>query len=57
MTAKYTDATRQGVRERSPLGRMGQPEEIADVARFLITDAARYITGEIVNVNGGTVMG
>ncbi len=57
MTAKYTDAARQGVRDRSPLGRMGEPEDIADVARFLITDAARYITGEIVNVNGGTVMG
>ena len=56
MTANYTEASRQGVRDRSPLGRMGQPDEIADVARFLITDAARYITGEIINVNGGTVM-
>ena len=56
MTAEYTDASRQGVRDRSPLGRMGQPGDIADVARFLITDAARYITGEIINVNGGTVM-
>ena len=56
MTATYTEASRQRVRDRSPLGRMGQPGDIADVARFLITDAARYITGEIINVNGGTVM-
>jgi 3-oxoacyl-[acyl-carrier protein] reductase len=56
MTKKYTNSTRQKVRNRTLLGRIGQPEDISDVARFLITDAARYITGEIVNVNGGAVM-
>ncbi len=56
MTAEYTEASRQGVRERSLLGRMGQPKDISDVARFLTTEAARYITEEIINVNGGTIM-
>jgi len=56
MTSKYTEDSRQWVAERTPLGRMGEPKEIADVARFLITPDARYMTGEIVNVNGGIVM-
>lgn len=37
------------------LGRMGQPEEIASVIAFLISDAASYMTGQIVSVNGGGV--
>ena len=35
------------------LGRMGRSEEIADAARFLISDRATFITGEVMNVNGG----
>ena len=36
-----------------PLGRMGRPEEIASVVRFLVSDAASYLTGQIIYVNGG----
>ncbi|MDO4636314.1 MAG: L-iditol 2-dehydrogenase [Lautropia sp.] len=39
-----------------PLGRMGVPDEIADVAVFLASDAARYITAQTINVDGGNVM-
>ena len=39
--------------KRTPLGRIGQPGDIADVACFLASDAARFMTGEIVEVNGG----
>ncbi len=39
-----------------PLGRMGQPEEIAAVVAFLISEAAGYITGETIHVNGGMYM-
>ena len=39
-----------------PLGRMAQPEEIADVAVFLVSDEARYITGQTMFVNGGAYM-
>jgi 3-oxoacyl-[acyl-carrier protein] reductase len=38
-----------------PLGRMGKPEEVADIALYLASDAAEWITGTIVNVNGGQV--
>ena len=40
-----------------PLGRMGQPDDIADVALFLASDEARFITGQTVHVNGGSYMG
>ncbi len=39
-----------------PLGRIGEPEDVADVIVFLSSAGARYITGEIVNVNGGVYM-
>ncbi len=53
MTAGYTEQARANVRNVAALGRMGRAEEIADAARFLISDRASYISGEIMNVNGG----
>ena len=38
---------------RTPLRRLGEPAEIADAVAFLLSDAASYITGEIVYVDGG----
>ncbi len=40
-----------------PLGRVGDPEDIADVALFLASDAARYLTGQIITVDGGLLVG
>ena len=42
--------------KRIPLGRLGRPEEIAEAAFFLCTQQASYITGHILDVNGGTLM-
>src|SRR5215469_8884238 len=53
MTADYDDEMRRNVVARSLVGRMGRPEDISAVALFLISDAAGYITGEVVHVNGG----
>jgi 2-dehydro-3-deoxy-L-rhamnonate dehydrogenase (NAD+) len=48
-----------GIRERGaqlPLGRIGRPEEVAAVVSFLLSEDAAYLTGEIVDVNGGLYM-
>jgi NAD(P)-dependent dehydrogenase (short-subunit alcohol dehydrogenase family) len=39
-----------------PLGRLAEPEDIADVVLFLVTDASRFITGQTIHVNGGQIM-
>jgi 3-oxoacyl-[acyl-carrier protein] reductase len=40
-----------------PLGRVGEPDEIADVAVFLASAGARYITGQVITVDGGLLVG
>lgn len=42
---------------QTPLGRLGRPEEVADAITFLTSNRASYITGAVLNVNGGLVMG
>jgi 3-oxoacyl-[acyl-carrier protein] reductase len=39
-----------------PLGRLGEPEEVASVVRFLCSEEAAYVTGEIIDINGGQLM-
>jgi 7-alpha-hydroxysteroid dehydrogenase len=49
------DATRQAMIDKTPLGRLGQVEDIAACALYLASPAASYVTGEIYGVNGGLV--
>jgi 3-oxoacyl-[acyl-carrier protein] reductase len=44
------------IAQKIPLGRLGRPEEIAEATRFLCSSQASYITGHILDVNGGTLM-
>ena len=46
----------QRIREGIPFGRLGTPEEVADVALFLASDMARWITGQTLVVDGGQVL-
>jgi NAD(P)-dependent dehydrogenase (short-subunit alcohol dehydrogenase family) len=48
-----SDAARQRILGRTPLGRLGAPGEVADAVVFLLSDAASYMTGQIVYVDGG----
>lgn len=50
-----SDEWQQRVLRETPLGRWGEPDDIAKLARFLVSDEAAYITGQVINANGGAV--
>jgi len=56
MTEKLPEAARKEFAERIPLGRFGTPEEVAGLALYLASDAASYVTGQVVGINGGMYM-
>ena len=56
MTSGMPEKVVEKVTKQIPLGRMGQPEEVARVVHFLCADAASYITGQVWAVNGGMEM-
>jgi len=53
LTISWSEAARDAVREKIPLGRFAQPDEIAEAVCFLATDRAAFITGTTIDVNGG----
>ena len=55
LSGMLTDQARREREQRIPMGRLGTPEEVADVVAFLISDDARYMTGSIVPIDGGLV--
>jgi 3-oxoacyl-[acyl-carrier protein] reductase len=53
MTAKMKEEQREKALGMIPLARFGTAEEVAKIAAFLLSDAARYITGQVITVDGG----
>ncbi|MCD7763805.1 MAG: 3-oxoacyl-[acyl-carrier-protein] reductase [Lachnospiraceae bacterium] len=53
MTAALNDAQKDAIRSQIPLGRIGQPQDIAETVAFLASDKAAYITGQVISVDGG----
>jgi 3-oxoacyl-[acyl-carrier protein] reductase len=57
MTSTLSDEIKQSALKMIPLGRVGTPEEVANCVAFLASEEAGYITGHVLNVNGGMLMG
>jgi 3-oxoacyl-[acyl-carrier protein] reductase len=53
MTAAMTDKAREAVVGAIPMGRVGQPGDVAGAVLFLVSDAAAYVTGQVLAVDGG----
>ncbi len=56
MTAVLTDEQKEAAAKNITLGRLGQPEDIANAALFLASDMGAYITGQVISVDGGIIM-
>jgi 3-oxoacyl-[acyl-carrier protein] reductase len=57
MTEVLGDEFKQNAAKQIPLGRVGSPADVANAVAFLASDEASYITGHVLNVNGGMLMG
>jgi len=56
MSKEWSEEKRKNIIAGIPLGRMGEPEDIAEAVVFLVSDKAKFITGEVLDVNGGCLM-
>ena len=57
MTSAISDDLKQNALKMIPLGRIGTPEDVANAVAFLASEESSYITGDVLNVNGGMLMG
>jgi 3-oxoacyl-[acyl-carrier protein] reductase len=56
MTAALTEAQKEAILRSVPLGFLGSPEDVASLAAYLASPASRYITGQVIGINGGLYM-
>ena len=56
MSAQWSEERRKEIIASIPLGRLGKPEDVAEAVFFLVSEEASFITGEILDVNGGALM-
>ena len=56
MTRVLDESVRQSLIEQIPLAKLGLPEDVARCVAFLVSDRSSYITGQVINVNGGMLM-
>lgn len=56
MTDELTDEQKQSMYDMIPLNRLGDPEDVANVVKFLASEESDYMTGQTIHVDGGMVM-
>ena len=56
MLNAFDDETMAALREETPLGRIGTGRDVAEAVRFLLSDEASFITGQVLGVNGGLLI-
>lgn len=56
MTKVLSEIVKEGINAQIPLKRMGTPKEVAKVVKFLASEDSSYITGQVINIDGGMVM-
>ena len=56
MTKVLSDSVKEGIHAQIPLKRMGLPREVAKVVKFLASEDSSYVTGQVINIDGGMVM-
>ena len=56
LTAGQSDEVLEAVLRRTPLGRLGEPADVARVVRFLVSDEAAFVTGQVLGVDGGLIL-
>jgi 3-oxoacyl-[acyl-carrier protein] reductase len=56
MTDALPDKAKEELKRLIPMDRLGKPEDVAEAVLFLVSEASSYITGQVLNVNGGIYM-
>lgn len=56
MTSQFSKEDLEVLKDETPLNTLGQPKDVADAVAFLVSDKARFITGQVLSVNGGFVI-
>jgi len=56
MTDVLPEKAKEGLRQLIPMNRLGRPEDVAEAVLFLVSETSSYITGQVLNVNGGIYM-
>lgn len=56
MTENLPETVKEDILKSIPMKKMGNPEDVANVVSFLVSDESKYVTGQVINVDGGMVM-
>ena len=56
MTDALAGEVQAKMKEAIPLGRLGNPEDVANIVLFLVSDLGSYVTGQVINCDGGMIM-